>query len=298
MNLNVIFPCHPFEETKIHPDFESEYNAAMILGCEIRLINEELFDKSNTSTMWSNVFKPFKHLSIDKCNEKWIYRGWMMTREKYILLFKKLLEFRSCELLITPNQYTNCHYFNKSHEKLVDYIMPTYRQYSSVVNHKLLNKHLSGKVFVKDFVKSAKEYEDATIINDVSNKKEVEHVVGNLVKYRGDNFYEGLIFKQFVEIKENENNKEEYRVFFLNGEIVSVSHTYGDNVSKLKENYIRDFLKDVRLDSNFYTIDVCFDKNDKLYILECGDGQVSGLSPKQNENLFYSSMQNILNQTK
>jgi hypothetical protein len=296
MNLNVIFPCHPFEINKIHPDFESEYNTVLNVGGTTRLINEEEFDTSLSSAMWATVLKPFKHLSIEECDQKWIYRGWMMTGEKYGLLFDRLYQFRSCELLVSPNEYSNCHYFNKSYEKLVEYTMPMYRQFSSDVNHELLNEHLSGKVFVKDFVKSAKEYEDATIINDASNKEEVERVVGNLVRYRGDNFYEGLIFKQFIEIQENQNNnKEEYRVFFLNSEIVSVSHTYGDTVSKLKENYIRDFLKDIRLDSKFYTIDVLFDTNDKLYVLECGDGQVSGLSPNQNEFAFYSSMQNILN---
>ena len=87
---------------------------------------------------------------------------------------------------------------------------------------------------------------------------------------------------------------EEYRVFVLCGEIVSIIGYWGNKIEKFTESDMS-IINDVinRINSNFYVIDLARKINDELIVIEIGDGQVSGLQ-EFDEEVFYQHIGKIM----
>ena len=81
----------------------------------------------------------------------------------------------------------------------------------------------------------------------------------------------------------------EFRIFYANNEVVSVSRNSGQpDFSNAVPNTLIDKYK--HLNSNYYTVDYAELTDGKFVIIEVGDGQVSGLSDKQNYINYFRTL--------
>lgn len=109
------------------------------------------------------------------------------------------------------------------------------------------------------------------------------------MKYRGDLYTGGICVKEYLSLKHYGTSTNEYRVFYANHHIVSISRNSGQSwyvpmpPKELTEKY-------KNLDSPFYTIDYAELENGFWKIIEAGDGQVSGLSDGQDYKAFFKDL--------
>lgn len=311
-NLKVLFPCNPLDPKVVDPEFASELAAVRTLGGAY-----ELFDFDELKRLVRDGKDAAASFNVAKRNgarmsygKNWIYRGWMMTPEEYQALLSAGRVF-DMEFLNSAAQYSLCHYFPLIHPYIDEHSTFIHAQEGEEVDYAALvaafedeGEELFGKgnrkLFVKDWVKSAKGNDAATIINDYRDESEVRKVCAELRKERGDNFNMGFVFKPFIKMeKRSDGQNEEFRAFFVNDELVSWMPTHGPGGRDFKcPQWLLDLAKNIP--SDFYTVDVGFMKGftvmpeEGSFILEVGDGGVSGLSIGQLPIAFYSMIKSIL----
>ena len=75
--------------------------------------------------------------------------------------------------------------------------------------------------------------------------------------------------------------------------MINNSEKFNKNFNKPNINFLKEISYNIKK-SNFYTIDVAELTDGTWKVLECGDGQVSGLASMQNEMIFYTMLQDNL----
>ena len=144
---------------------------------------------------------------------------------------------------------------------------------------------------VKDYVKSVKgtsfpKYFDSTI-----TQKDFDNHMQKFYEYRGNLYTGGICIKEYLSLKHYGADTNEYRVFYINNEIATISRNSGQGTyTPLPPNKLLEKYK--MLDSLYYTIDYAELENGKWKILEVGDGQVSGLSDNQDYNVYFRVLHN------
>lgn len=296
MKLKVIFPSNPLDYRQVDPDFLSESEAVKTLGGEVVLFDFDRFRKS-VSDLGDPSDMLFHWLNLqnqDVCDAPWIYRGWMMTPGEYESFHDILLNFRM-RLLNSPTQYAMCHLYPLVYPYIKSHAIDTYVidkpdfELCDYVN--LKNRFGNcGRLFVKDWVKSAKDVDGASVIEDIEDIDHVFSVLNKLRDARGRFFYEGFVFKRFEKFKMRSDGKpEEFRAFFINDELISIKPTHGPGGMDIGvPAWLPPLAK--KVPSDFYTIDLGVMDDGDVRIIETGDGGVSGLSPGQLPITFYSSI--------
>lgn len=289
--MKVLFPCHELEGLKkADNSYSEEYNSAKLLGFDCFLFDHDKFVRGCLST----------NLEAFEQKETIILRSWMLNPSEYRDLYEMIKDTYNGLLVNNPEQYINCHYFTGSFELIKEYTAKSISISLTEINEEILqyvSDTFSGKNFLmKDFVKSAKENLELFIMPSGISGKDLLKKVEEFIEYRGNLFNEGIVFKEFEELDiDVYGNPNEWRLFFMNGELVSKSPN-----SNQKGPYVESpdfFVKDVvsriasKVNSKFFTIDVTLKKDGTWMIVETGDGQVSGLSPFQNTLEFYTSIQ-------
>lgn len=295
MMLRVLFPSDPLNPSKIDPEFESEYAAVRMLGGKTSLFDFDLFKKGDVS-------EAFKRTQFQASPEMWIYRGWMMTPEQYEE-FHKTVRALNYQLINSPAVYSICHVYPLVYSYIKQKAVPTYYTEGTDIDHDGLVNFFGGssvkdrRLFVKDWVKSAKGTPGATFVGDYNNLDDILDVVSKLKKERGDLFYHGLVFKKFVDIiKRPDGKDEEYRAFFYKDRLVTWHPANGVGGRQFPPpEWIESVSKNVPGD--FYTLDFVFvqgESGPEALILEAGDGGVSGLSVGQPPISFYSMLESSI----
>ena len=81
---------------------------------------------------------------------------------------------------------------------------------------------------------------------------------------------------------------DEYRVFVLNGEIITIDRYWPDGTQRhLSEDefrWVQNLAKRVR--SHFVSMDLARRQNRRLIVMELGDGQVSGLQQLTSKSFY------------
>jgi len=289
MKLRIVFPCWPFEPRKIDPDFEAEQAAVRLLGGASVMFD---FDLLKTG----EIEKAFSHVPVLHTPQEWTYRGWMMTPELYETFFQEMKK-RGYILTNNPTVYSICHVYPLVYPYIKTRAVKTVATEGEVVDHQELLDHFGPepkKLFVKDWVKSAKGTPGATVINDHTDYSEVLEVTGKLREERGDLFYFGFVFKEFVDIiKRPDGKDEEYRAFFIKDRLVTWAPANGPGGQGFNPpTWANDVASNVPGD--FYTLDFVFvegESGPEAMILEAGDGGVSGLSVGQMPITLYSAIE-------
>lgn len=284
MISTLLFPSDVFERKKVDPDMKREYDAA-IDTCKYEML---LFDYD----AWFNHAELKLTQAVNE-EKQAIYRGWMMTPEQYQDFYTQLLK-ANVRLITTPEMYSHLHIFPNAYPEIVD---DTARIMTFPL-HKEINiekvKTEFSRFMVKDFVKSVKGTEFPSSFDNSIDQAEFNRWMEVFYKYRGELLTGGICIKEFLHLKKYDEKTNEYRVYYANHDICSVSRNslQGIYTPEPPKGLIDKYRY---LPSIFYTIDFAELEDGSWKIIECGDGSVSGLSDKQDYYSFYRSLYYCLN---
>ena len=284
MIKTIVFPSSYFSSKNVDEDLKREYDAVKETG----LFDIVLFSYDK----WFNESKLVLDKPVDmQCNA--VYRGWMMKPEKYNAFYKALFD-RNIVLVNSPSEYEHFHIFPNVYS---DIIADT-AQMRVFPDGKTLDVEEIKKTFerfmVKDYVKSVKGTTFPKYFDKSVTQQEFDEQMEKFYNYRGDLYTGGICIKEYLSLKKYGRYTNEYRVFYINGEIATISRNSGQSEyaplppEKLIEKY-------KGLESHYYTIDYAELDDGSWKILEAGDGQVSGLSDNQDYNAYYRALYHCLN---
>jgi len=283
----ILFPSQYNNINEVDDNFIKEYNACQTLEIDTALFDHDKF--VNDDKFVSNL----KELNLP---EETILRGWMLNKSQYYKLYQKLY-YKNYVLINNPIQYLHCHHFPNVLQDIKKYTTETKWFYQIDICDDLLrvvHSELKNDVIIKDFVKSEKGTDLFKISKNISFY-EFDKTIQRFIDARYPLFNEGIVLKEFVELKKDGlGNTNEWRAFYKNGTLVSLdpNSNQQDDANKPGKFYLYEVSQTIKR-SNFFTIDVAEKENGEWVVLECGDGGVSGLTPKTNEIEYYQKLNGI-----
>lgn len=280
----IIFPSSYFSKNQVDEDLQAEYKGALdtglfdiiIFGYESWFVNHRLILTSEPVDL-----------------RRAIYRGWMMKPDEYENFYNMLLN-NNIQLITTPAEYDMLHIFPNVYKYFGNDTakMKTYSLHDRINVNEL--KAEFSRFMVKDFVKSVKgtdfpKYFDSGITQEAFDKwMEVFY------QYRGKLLTGGICIKEYLPLKYYGGKTNEYRVFYVNHQIATVSRNsaqpmYAPEVPReLIEKYND-------LPSDYYTVDYAELEDNTWKLIEAGDGSVSGLSEGQSPEWYYRALYHCMN---
>lgn len=275
----VLFPSSPFSIKKVDEDLQSEYEAVIATG----LYDTVFFGYDKWVSEGILILN-----ETPSVKRKAIMRGWMLKPEQYEKLYYALSE-QNIELMTSPADYRQMHIFPNVYnlfgkDTAAMEIYPLHEQ----INIDALKKQFP-RFMIKDFVKSVKGTEFPKYFDASVSQSEFDEWMKVFYKYRGDLLTGGICVKEFLDLKFYDNRPNEYRVFYANGEIVTISRNSGQHgytpepPKELIEKYRN-------LPSCYYTVDYAELADGSWKVMEAGDGSVSGLSENQNAEHYFRAL--------
>jgi len=284
MKLKVLFPCEPFNSKEVDSNFKNEYTISKTLGIESFFYDHDLFvDEGKLK---------FFDLKEEECDV--VMRSWMLKPPQYKKLYDSL--YAKKHFFITrPNNYVNCHYLKESYKYIEQYTIKTL--FTDKFDKETLGKmfdQFSNGIVLKDYVKSEKGIPGLFKIPKETSHEQLEDVVKRFIEARGNLFNEGISFRDFVELKRVDGEVNEWRVFVFDSKIVAMEQNSNinvlyNNINKPPLQLIHSVVKSLHGASLFYTVDFAEKADGNWVVIETGDGQVSGLAPKQNPIELFNS---------
>jgi hypothetical protein len=199
-----------------------------------------------------------------------IYRGWMLSDLEYNQL-ELFVQHYHGTLLTSQSDYYKTHHLPNYYPLIKDVTPETFfleKSKISVANLEIIwNRSLMdgwNGIFVKDYVKSLTTTEGSvaktkqSLVNIVTKLDDMRGVEGGLSLRRLENFVP----------------ETEVRYFYFQGQIFSPNNEPIPDVAY----YVAD-----KISSPFFSIDVIKDTNGKYWVVEIGDGQVSGFKNPWNK---------------
>ena len=301
----ILFPSEPFSPKEVDTSFQSEYEAAKLIGFKVFLFDHDEF-------VASGRFKSDLPLVNGNAQEL-ILRSWMLKQEQYQKLYSEL--FAKHYLLFNDvEQYVQCHHFPEYYKYISEYTSKAWwsntwseHPYSKreeeafwhPVRNMLGDINSIGDIIIKDYVKSEKGNPDLFILNKKLTNDEFNERVHKFVEARGKLFNEGIVFKKVEALKRYEDKTNEWRMFFLNGELMMLGQNSDAPARDIGIPSSKIMLECTKIakkvNSNFCTIDIAEKEDGEWMILELGDGQVSGMPLVGDAIAFYNRMNAILN---
>jgi len=222
-----------------------------------------------------------------------ILRGFMLSGERWRLLYKNLVEL-GIHLVITPDEYERAHYFPNAYGALspfspratwvaVDIAALT----SDVFDEAFAEIRSWGcqYVMLKDFVKSAKANSER--FSKVGIDENLADVAIDLVHIRGRRFNRGVVFKEWVDLRHYATRSgyvpNEWRLWFGKGKLLTMlpNSFQEESASSVPRETVDMACRAAHdIGSPYMTIDVA-ETIDGWIALEAGDGGVSGPAPGQ-----------------
>lgn len=277
--MTVLFPSSYMSSRRVDEAFEGEYEAALEAGLEVMLFHQQLWDDKREI-----------RLNSEKSGCV-LYRGWMMKPEDY-RIFHDSLSDNGLDLLTDPAQYETMHIFPNAYKWLVEdtpkaLFFPLYAR----MDVEEIRGEL-GDFLIKDYVKSAKNTDFPTYFGEDISQEEFTRWMERFYEIRGELLTGGILAKQYVKLKKYGGYTNEYRVFYLQGQIISVSRNslQPDYAAELPRGLAEKY---VALPSPFYTVDYAEKEDGQWVVVEAGDGGVSGLSEGQDYEAFFRAMKTV-----
>lgn len=275
----ILFPSSFYSITKVDEDLKQEYAAV----CSTGLFEVALFGYDK----WFNEGKLIVRNAPDE-EHLAVYRGWMMKPDQYEQFYNRLLE-KNIRLITEPDQYRLMHIFPNVYDMVKNDTvnMELYPLHTKIdVDH--LKKSFQ-RFMVKDYVKSVKGTEIPRFFDQGITQEDFDHWMEVFYKYRGNLLTGGICIKEFVDLKKYGGRTNEYRVFYINQEIATVSRNSGQGsyTPKPPQELIEKYRT---LDSPYYTVDYAELADGSWKIVEAGDGEVSGLSEGQDYEQYFRAL--------
>lgn len=275
----VLFPASFFSIKKVDEDLQGEYDAVKMTGLYDTIffgydkwVNEGVLVLNETPSV----------------RRKAIMRGWMMKPEQYEKLFHALSE-KNIELITSPADYRQMHIFPNVYslfgkDTAAMKIYPLHKQ----IDVEVLKRRFP-RFMIKDFVKSVKGTEFPRYFDASVSQDQFDEWMKVFYKYRGDLLTGGICVKEFLDLKFYSGSPNEYRVFYVNGEIVTISRNSGQHgfTPEPPKELIEKYRK---LPSCYYTVDYAELADGSWKVMEAGDGSVSGLSENQNAEHYFRAL--------
>lgn len=278
--MTILFPSSYMSGRRVDEAFEREYEAALEAGLEIVLFDQCLWDEKG-------------EIQLDlKDPAQALYRGWMMKPEDYQAFYTKL-SAGGLSLLTAPGQYETMHIFPNIYPLLEadtprTLVFPLHGQMDvGEIGGKL------GNFLIKDYVKSAKNTDFPAYFEKDMSQEEFDRWMNRFYELRGELLTGGILAKQYVNLKKYGGHTNEYRVFYLQGHILSISR------NSLQPGYAAELPRSLAekyatLPSPFYTVDYAEKEDGEWIIIEAGDGGVSGLSEGQDYGAFFRAVKTVV----
>jgi hypothetical protein len=318
----VLFPSDPFETYKPEPDYVQEVEIAKECGHEVAFVHWEALVNDDDAAA------AIRKVPVFEDPTPAIYRGWMLTSEQYEKLYAEL-QIHDVDLLTTPDAYRKAHEFPgwyleipkatpasaiiQKHEISMERLLSMAKE--------MLEQYEHG-IIIKDYVKSRKhEWEEACFIPDMSK---AEVVIANFLERQGDALQGGVVLREFVPLKSIGKHPdsgmpmgEEFRIFWMNGRVAAAAEYWpsefyigeeredenaGDG-STYRVPHALSTLPDPQsllellenIDNPFVSMDLARAEDGEWFVMEIGDGQVSGLPRgKHDAELIYSRLDRYL----
>lgn len=294
--MNIIFPAYPGSLSKTDPSWEAEAKAAQDAGFEITLLGDGYFGSD---------------MSVHNVpQDQVMYRGWILKPTSYASMNGLV----KSKLLNTPENYLWSYEIPRWYSYLGIHTPESYSFFKGELEERgveyiaqqIGELYPNTSLILKDYLKSRKhEWFDACFIRDASDTKEIVRIINNFVKLQGEDFYGGLVFRKFLNLKRTGVHPKshmplalEYRVFFLNQEPIFITPYWTDGVySNVMERPDDNFLQEVgkKLLSPFVALDIAQDEDDKWWVIEVNDGGSAGLPDHVDPKQFYEVLFKKLN---
>ena len=305
--MRLVFCSDPLEPRRPDSSFADEAAAAERLGIGRSLVNFEALAENFGAERAVHRVSP-----APEDGEGGVFRGWMMTPERYAELYEALAD-RRVMLVNTPAQYEHCHHLPNWYGRLEGHtprsVWTDADDMSLPRLMVLLRDFGDCPVIVKDYVKSRKhEWLEACFIPSASDAQAVDRVVGRFLGLQGDGLSGGLVLREFVEFEPLGDHQKsgmpltrEFRLFFLDGEVVQVSR-YWDQGDYHQGDYqgetppLAHFTRLASsVGSRFFTMDVAKTTAGEWLVVELGDAQVAELPEDADTDGFFTRLKQKLN---
>ena len=280
----LLFPSSVFDKLQVDEDLKAEYDAALSTG----LFKIILFSYED---WFHNGRIVIRNIPVDM--KPAIYRGWMMKPEQYEKFYNGLIE-HNIKLVTKPEQYKLMHIFPNVYEYVKEDTakMEVYPLHARIDVEDLKKRFV--RFMVKDFVKSVKGTEFPRYFDRSITQEEFDKWMEVFYKYRGELLTGGICIKEFLDFKHYGDRTNEYRVFYANHEITTISRNSAQGIYAPLPP--QDLIEKYRnLDSIYYTVDYAELEDGRWKVVEAGDGGVSGLSEFQDYEQYYRALYHSFN---
>jgi hypothetical protein len=291
--MKLVFCNNLLEPGKPDEDFEKEYQAARQAGFETYLISLESLREGDLS-------RTFRRIPEQAQMEPALYRGWMLNDKEYETLYQGL-SGKCLQLINSPLEYLNGHYFPNSYPQIQDHTPRSVSfEWSGVLDLDVVMGKLavfgSRPLIIKDYVKSEKhDWEQACFIPSAADREAIERVTRQFLELRGKYLNKGLVYREYVDLEQLSRHSKsgmplsnEFRIFYLHHEMLISAPYWEEGEYNGKQPNFEPFHQIAsRIESNFFTMDVAKQSSGEWVIMELGDGQVSGLPMQIDTNEFY-----------
>lgn len=264
----------PLEPRTVEPAFRAEAEAARAAGFALALLDHDELDRR------VDPGAALRRARLDGGGPA-VYRGWMLRGDAYARLFEALAE-RGVDLLTTPAAYAACHHAPGSYPALAPWMprtawLPLARIDDAAALRAVLDPFGAAPVILKDWVKSQASgyWDEACFIPDASDAAHVARVIGRFRALQGESLEGGLVFKAYVPLRPVGGPAHEHRAFVVRGAVVGC-WPRGEGPSPSPPP---DLLAAIAaaVPSPFASADLAQDRDGRWWLLEVGDGGVSGL---------------------
>lgn len=293
---NILFCSDPMNSKKVDPEYENEFNVCRKYNVNVGLIHYE-------EIMMGNIQKSVKNIPHPDETAETVYRGWMLSKENYSLLYNELLK-RNIKLINDPDEYLFCHYLPFNYETIKEWTPKTVwadleegTEYDIFEVMKKIEIFNGKPVILKDYVKSQKHYwKEACYIENSKDINAVKPVIDRFIELQGEYLTGGLVFREFIEFeflnchpKSNMPLTKEFRLFFFKNRLAAEARYWDEGI------YTDDVIENIgifkniaeKVKSNFFSMDIAKSKTGKWWIVELGDGQVTGFPGSLNTDSIY-----------
>lgn len=275
----ILFPSSFFGIKKVDEDLQAEYDAVVKTGLFDVIIfgYEDWFSKGIITLS-----------KIPKEHTVAIHRGWMMKPEQYAQFYNRLLD-NSIELVTSPEDYAAMHVFPNVYELVKEdtakmMVFPLHEELPCDVLHREFSRFM-----IKDYVKSVKGTDFPKYFESFVEQKELNRWMEVFYKYRANLLTGGICVKEYLDLKRYGNKVNEFRVFYINHMVATVSRNSGQ--TNMTMNPPKELLeKYSELPSIYYTVDYAELSDGTWRVIEAGDGSVSGLSENQDYEAYYRAL--------
>jgi hypothetical protein len=291
MAPRILFCSDPFDRRRPDESFAGEHEAALAAGFSVSFVDHDAVVGGEARRALGRLVESSVNGSGDTVGAL-IYRGWMLKPPAYEGLYVALRE-RGDRPITTPEAYAQAHHLPLAYPLIeAETAASVWIEGTDLDSaHEAALSLGPGALMIKDFVKSAKHrFREACYIEDAADRARFDEICLALIEDRGALFERGLVFRRYLPLREQGRNMlgapihEEYRMFFFDGRLLELG--------ALPEGLPIGRYAGVaaRFASRFITIDAARAEDGGWFIVETGDGGVSGIPPAAEDRRFYEAL--------